>query len=90
MQVISTIYYGRHVHTKAVLLMIYVIKRVACACTDDINIMQYIGFMQLKHTRPTLSPCLVHRRPVNHPHLRSQADLPRSILPPPDHRRCHL
>lgn len=50
MQVISTIYYGRHVHTKAVLMMVHVIKRVACALEAMPKLCNISIFMQLKHT----------------------------------------
>lgn len=77
MQVNSTIYDGRQFHTKAVPSMGYV---------SNVPVLQYYAISQLyafKAYKTHLSPCLIHRRPVNHPHLRSEVDLPRSILPRP-------
>lgn len=79
---VSIMYLSGHVDTSPIALLVYVSEGPALEKAAPSS-MQYRSRMQLEHTRPTRPRRLVHRRPVNHPHLRSQADLPRSILPLP-------
>jgi hypothetical protein len=60
-----------------------------------LEFMQYRkDLMQLERIYKTHHTMQSHARgsstTVNHRHLRSQADFPRSIYLAPDHRRCHL